>query len=71
MFLQDVAAIAQTLGLLEQDMCGPSLTPGNHYFQTQSATSGDIHCAECDEQNDTAKDSRDSTRMQWPSVTPT
>ncbi|GBM89816.1 hypothetical protein AVEN_181233-1, partial [Araneus ventricosus] len=19
-------------------MCGPSLTPGNHYFQTQSAT---------------------------------
>ncbi|GBN58983.1 hypothetical protein AVEN_263032-1 [Araneus ventricosus] len=21
-------------------MCGPSLTPGNHYFQTQSATVG-------------------------------
>ncbi|GBO41802.1 hypothetical protein AVEN_229311-1 [Araneus ventricosus] len=20
------------------DLCGPSLTPGNHYFQTQSAT---------------------------------
>ncbi|GBL81264.1 hypothetical protein AVEN_143589-1 [Araneus ventricosus] len=22
-------------------MCGPSLTPGNHYFQTQSATAPD------------------------------
>ncbi|GBM42844.1 hypothetical protein AVEN_161602-1 [Araneus ventricosus] len=24
------------------DMCGPSLTPGNHYFQTQSATAPEL-----------------------------
>ncbi|GBM35207.1 hypothetical protein AVEN_175813-1 [Araneus ventricosus] len=34
-------SVGEKKSLSLYNMCGPSLTPGNHYFQTQSATDGD------------------------------